>query len=258
MELAPSLLLTLKEHPIQRFDKCTLKWMGARKNPGFEDLVNQLGRLSAKARGLHLSSHDHFSNLIDSEKTLYVYWEPIGEENKTNRVIGFAKVAKSRLYLRNPENQSFIHDPLCFMDFYICPTVQRHGYGKKLFDYILEKEGVKAEECAFDNPTATFLSFLQKNYNLVDPIRQSNRFVVYEAFFETLEPELDNSDEFSISSSRLNSQRSSISSPLKSTRSETVDELIHRNFEPRQRRSAKPESAEGRKYERDFCHQNLW
>ncbi|KAI6173492.1 Alpha-tubulin N-acetyltransferase [Aphelenchoides besseyi] len=258
MELAPSLLLTLKEHPIQRFDKCTLKWMGARKNPGFEDLVNQLGRLSAKARGLHSTSNDHFSNLIDSEKTLYVYWEPIAEENKTNRVIGFAKVVKSRLYLRNLENQSFIHDPLCFMDFYICQPVQRHGYGKKLFDYILEKEDVKAEECAFDNPTAAFLSFLQKNYNLVDPIRQSNRFVVYEPFFETLEPELNGGDEFSTASSRLNSQRSSISSPIKSTRSDTVDELIHRNFEPRQRRSAKPESAEGRKYERDFCHQTLW
>lgn len=68
---------------------------------------------------------------------------------------------------------------------------------------------MSAAECAFDNPSKPFLSFLAKHYGLENPIWQSIRFVVFEQFFENLKPQAEAAGFSSKLNSRASSRRSS-------------------------------------------------
>ncbi|XP_069775455.1 alpha-tubulin N-acetyltransferase 1 [Narcine bancroftii] len=75
-------------------------------------------------------------------------------------------------------------EPLCVLDFYVHISLQRHGYGKELFDYMVQYEGIKPDHLAIDRPSSKFLSFLRKHYGLAATILQVNNFVVFESFFQ--------------------------------------------------------------------------
>lgn len=50
----------------------------------------------------------------------------------------------------------------------------------------LQVENAVAAEVAVDRPSQSMLNFMQKHYNLVDPIWQPNNYAVYPSFFEIL------------------------------------------------------------------------
>ncbi|XP_078272445.1 alpha-tubulin N-acetyltransferase 1-like [Rhinoraja longicauda] len=74
-------------------------------------------------------------------------------------------------------------EPLCVLDFFVHVSLQRHGYGKELFDYMIQYEGVQPHHLAIDRPSSKFLSFLRKHYRLAATIPQVNNFVVFDSFF---------------------------------------------------------------------------
>ncbi len=53
-------------------------------------------------------------------------------------VIGFLKVGVKRLYVHDSHGQVHERTPVCVLDFYVHESKQRSGYGKKLFDVMLE------------------------------------------------------------------------------------------------------------------------
>jgi alpha-tubulin N-acetyltransferase 1 len=53
-------------------------------------------------------------------------------------VIGFLKVGVKHLYVYDSHGQVHERTPLCVLDFYVHESKQRSGYGKKLFDVMLE------------------------------------------------------------------------------------------------------------------------
>ena len=61
--------------------------------------------------------------------------------------------------------------------------MQRVGYGKKLFEYMLEQEGACVEGLAYDNPTQSMNNFLKRHYGLQSCCDQANSFVTLEGFF---------------------------------------------------------------------------
>jgi alpha-tubulin N-acetyltransferase 1 len=73
--------------------------------------------------------------------------------------------------------------PLCILDFYVCEGQQRRGYGKSIFDYMLNSENVVPEYLAIDYPTEKSVKFLKKHYNLKNPNYQGNNYVIFEGFF---------------------------------------------------------------------------
>uniref|UniRef100_A0A8C6VA12 Alpha tubulin acetyltransferase 1 n=1 Tax=Naja naja TaxID=35670 RepID=A0A8C6VA12_NAJNA len=74
-------------------------------------------------------------------------------------------------------------EPLCVLDFYIHESLQRHGYGKELFHYMLQRERVEPYQLAIDRPSEKLLCFLRKHYSLSDTIPQVNNFVIFQGFF---------------------------------------------------------------------------
>ena len=73
-------------------------------------------------------------------------------------------------------------EPLCILDFYVHESFQRLGYGKKLFETMLENENVEPHNLAYDRPSEKFLSFLKKHYNLANYTPQPNNFVVFREY----------------------------------------------------------------------------
>jgi alpha-tubulin N-acetyltransferase 1 len=53
-------------------------------------------------------------------------------------VIGILKVGAKHLYVYDSQGQVHERTPLCVLDFYVHESKQRLGYGKRLFDTMLE------------------------------------------------------------------------------------------------------------------------
>ncbi len=64
-------------------------------------------------------------------------------------MIGFLKVGAKHLYVHDSHGQVHERTPLCVLDFYVHESKQRSGYGKQLFDVMLE----------VDRSTSIFLIF---------------------------------------------------------------------------------------------------
>ncbi|XP_049648974.1 alpha-tubulin N-acetyltransferase 1 isoform X2 [Accipiter gentilis] len=85
-----------------------------------------------------------------------------------------------------PQDRNGAHneaEPLCVLDFYIHESLQRHGYGRELFQHMLQSERVEPWRLAVDRPSEKLLAFLRKHYGLADAIPQVNNFVIFEGFF---------------------------------------------------------------------------
>ncbi|XP_051519738.1 alpha-tubulin N-acetyltransferase 1-like isoform X4 [Myxocyprinus asiaticus] len=146
-------------------------------------VIDELGKASAKAQQLpapitsaaKLQANRH-----------HVYLLKDGEQNGGRGVVvGFLKVGYKKLFLLDQRGAHLETEPLCVLDFYVTETLQRHGYGLELFDFMLKHKRVEPEQMAYDRPSPKFLSFLEKHYDLRNSVPQVNNFVVFGGFFKS-------------------------------------------------------------------------
>lgn len=55
--------------------------------------------------------------------------------------VGFLRIGHKHLYLSDPsdtQGRILQYEPLCVLDFFIEPEYQRSGFGRRLFDYMLQ------------------------------------------------------------------------------------------------------------------------
>jgi len=64
------------------------------------------------------------------------------KENSFASVVGILKVGPKHLYIYDANGRVHERTPLCVLDFYVHESKQRLGYGKKLFDTMLEVDNV--------------------------------------------------------------------------------------------------------------------
>jgi alpha-tubulin N-acetyltransferase 1 len=74
---------------------------------------------------------------------------------------------------------------VCVLDFFV--RKQRQGLGKLLFEETLEKENLRPEQLALDRPSEKFKAFMKKHYGLKNFRTQSNKFVVFDEFWNFTE-----------------------------------------------------------------------
>lgn len=58
-------------------------------------------------------------------------------------VIGILKTGRKNLFIRRANGEMHEMKPVCVLDFYVHETAQRGGWGKQLFDFFLDSEGVQ-------------------------------------------------------------------------------------------------------------------
>ncbi|XP_072406255.1 alpha-tubulin N-acetyltransferase 1 isoform X3 [Chiloscyllium punctatum] len=140
-----------------------------------------MGEASAKAQQLS-APITSASRMQSNRHRLYLLKDGLANHGK-GAAIGFLKVGHKKLFVLDGRGAHNEMEPLCVLDFYVHVSLQRHGYGKELFDYMIQYEGTKPHHLAIDRPSSKFLSFLKKHYGLAATIPQVNNFVVFESFF---------------------------------------------------------------------------
>ncbi|XP_013138080.1 PREDICTED: alpha-tubulin N-acetyltransferase-like isoform X2 [Papilio polytes] len=149
-----------------------------------EEIINSIGQMSTKAQGLKKNITTLEKLLLSPNNKLYILKDEKGNGG-AGEVIGILKIGMKKLFLYDKQNKLVIATPMCVLDFFVIDNRQRSGFGKKLFDYMLEDEKLKPYDLAIDGPSPKMLEFLKKHYNFNKVIRQSNNFAISEKFFES-------------------------------------------------------------------------
>uniref|UniRef100_A0A8C0C4J3 Alpha-tubulin N-acetyltransferase 1 n=1 Tax=Buteo japonicus TaxID=224669 RepID=A0A8C0C4J3_9AVES len=138
--------------------------------------------LPAQAQGLP-APVTSATRMEANRHVLYILRDADGRGAPKGAVIGFLKVGYKKLFLLDRNGAHNEAEPLCVLDFYIHESLQRHGYGRELFQHMLQSERVEPWRLAVDRPSEKLLAFLRKHYGLADAIPQVNNFVIFEGFF---------------------------------------------------------------------------
>nr|KAF6271190.1 alpha tubulin acetyltransferase 1 [Pipistrellus kuhlii] len=145
-------------------------------------IVDELGKASAKAQHLPVPITSA-SRMQSNRHVMYVLKDSSARPAGKGAIIGFLKVGYKKLFVLDDREAHNEVEPLCILDFYIHETLQRHGHGRELFQYMLQKERVEPHQLAIDRPSQKLLKFLNKHYNLETTVPQVNNFVIFEGFF---------------------------------------------------------------------------
>ncbi|KAG8199033.1 hypothetical protein JTE90_021046 [Oedothorax gibbosus] len=161
---------------------CNASWdiRVKKRKEELETVIDALGRASARAQNLHSAITTLKKLLNSSQQKIYI----IRDATQSRSVIGMLKVGIKRLFVRDDMGAHHEVDPVCILDFYVHESTQRCGFGHELFNAMLQAEGLKPEKLAVDRPSFKCLAFLEKHYNLRDPVQQNNNFVIYPGFLD--------------------------------------------------------------------------
>jgi len=139
--------------------------------------LNDLGELSGIAQKLNgpITSID---KLKESNNVLYVHKKVT--EGGVEVITGYIKAGYKNLFFYTAKGKvvEMSDVPVC-LDFFVHPDHQRHGIGKKLFDFMLQAMSRQACEFAYDRPSSKLTPFLWKHYNLCHQDVQPNRYAIY-------------------------------------------------------------------------------
>ncbi|GIX97046.1 alpha-tubulin N-acetyltransferase 1 [Caerostris darwini] len=151
-----------------------------RRKEQLEIILERMGVASAQAQNLN-SPITTLKKLINSsQQKVYI----IRDVNESRFIIGMLKVGMKRLFVCDEVGAYHEVDPLCVLDFYVHESKQRCGFGHELFDAMLKAEGLEPSKLAIDRPSFKCLAFLEKHYNLKQPLVQNNNFVIYPGFLD--------------------------------------------------------------------------
>ncbi|XP_073643926.1 alpha-tubulin N-acetyltransferase 1 isoform X5 [Tursiops truncatus] len=150
-------------------------------------IVDELGKASAKAQ--HLPAPITSASRMQSNRhVMYILKDTSARMAGKGAIVGFLKVGYKKLFVLDDREAHNEVEPLCILDFYIHESLQRHGHGRDLFQYMLQKERVEPHQLAIDRPSQKLLKFLNKHYNLETTVPQVNNFVIFEGFFAHQHP----------------------------------------------------------------------
>lgn len=150
-------------------------------------VINAIGSLSSVQR--------HFKSPITNADLFFA------KENDTiiikaqgNKVCGFIRVGYRDIYINTLNDVLEKVNLLCVFDFYVHFSCQRCGYGKELFDKVLQIYKTDPGLMAYDKPSKAMNFFLYKHYSLNNPIVQNNHMCIYYQLLLKLINESYNSD----------------------------------------------------------------
>ncbi|EQC37861.1 hypothetical protein, variant [Saprolegnia diclina VS20] len=148
-----------------------------------EAQIDRLGEQSAEAQGLRQPITSMV--LVQSPKSLdegHIV-HVLVDDRQNGEIVGYLKTGTKHLYYMTAAGAYKEMDPVCVLDFYV--VQQRHGHGAMLFRSMLERLQLRAKDLAYDRPSPKLGPFLAKYFGLRSFVPQSNRFVLFDAYFET-------------------------------------------------------------------------
>ncbi|XP_040399061.1 alpha-tubulin N-acetyltransferase 1 isoform X3 [Cygnus olor] len=116
-------------------------------------VIDELGKASAKAQGLP-APVTSAARMESNRHVLYILRDADGRGTTKAAVIGFLKVGYKKLFLLDHSGAHNEAEPLCVLDFYVHESLQRHGYGRELFQHMLKVNNFVIFEGFFSNRPA--------------------------------------------------------------------------------------------------------
>ncbi|XP_055487119.1 alpha-tubulin N-acetyltransferase 1 isoform X2 [Leucoraja erinacea] len=99
-------------------------------------VLDKMGEASAKAQQLS-AAITNASRMQVNRHRLYILKDSVANRGR-GAAIGFLKVGNKKLFVLDGQGTHHEMEPLCVLDFYVHVSLQRHGYGKELFDYMIQ------------------------------------------------------------------------------------------------------------------------
>lgn len=152
-------------------------------SPALAEAIDALGTASAHAQ--HLCHEITSAALFDAPQALEQRQTLLLARGDDDRVVGFLKTGVKHLFYVSRSGQYTEMDPLCVLDFYVDEAWQRRGVGLQLFQRLLQEENVTPDRLAYDRPSPKLFAFLRKHAGLSEHFPQPNRFVVFDAYFQS-------------------------------------------------------------------------
>jgi alpha-tubulin N-acetyltransferase 1 len=166
-------------------------------NPSLSSSLDAFGVASGIAQNLNyaITSVEKMSDTkaLTESHNLYLLL------SSTSTLIGYIKTGNKSLWMldyRTPKKGLEKCDSvLSVLDFYVDENLQRGGYGRQVFELMLDdirssnalssSGDVPVERLlAYDKPSEKMVPFLAKHYGLKDGELQSNNYVVYNEFWD--------------------------------------------------------------------------
>lgn len=143
---------------------------------GIAKIIDEIGTSSSKSQKLN-SIITTFAKFVSVRQNILV-------KIHKNEIIGFIKTGIKSLCYHDQKGKYTTIKPVCVLDFFVNENCQRLGFGKEIFDKVLEVQQLFPWQLAIDKPSNKFLNFLKKHYNLCKYFPQNNNFVIFDKFFE--------------------------------------------------------------------------
>ena len=170
-------ILNIDNNGFALIESSIISSINNKQNFYLSEIINCLGNSSNQERHLYkpaTTSHSFFNS--ENKKYLLLKIEK-------NLIIGFISYEYRPITLRNEFNLNYFSKIiLTINDFFIFRLYQRMNLGKKLFDKLIHIEGVKPVSMAFEFPNRAMINFLNKNYEISNPIHQVNNIITYSNF----------------------------------------------------------------------------
>ena len=100
-------------------------------------------------------------------------------------ILGYIKVGQKHIFYQDDDLGKMVEiDPICVLDFFVDPPMQRQGYGKQLFEFMLLQEKEAPHQLAYDRPSDKFIQFLDHHYHLQSYTPQFTNFVIFKDYFK--------------------------------------------------------------------------
>lgn len=163
------------------------------------EIIDAMGHASAKAQGLRkpITSYEklvcvplliiNFAQLDNPNHRIYLLSANSNSPSttRTTRVLGFLKMGSKHLFAMDETGRHLQISALCVLDFYVSEVCQRHGFGREIFECMLENEKELVDgphKLAYDRPSPKLQGFLRKHYGLCKRIPQANNFLIFKDF----------------------------------------------------------------------------
>lgn len=140
-------------------------------------IFDEIGNASSRSQGLS-TTITNYTRFIHSNHKIFIKFDK-------DCIIGYIKIGVKNLMHYDRLAKLRELSPPCVLDFFVFENMQRHGFGKVLFEKMLQIEKLEPFQLAIDRPSPKFLGFLRKHYGLFNFRSQTNNFVIFDEFFMT-------------------------------------------------------------------------
>ena len=172
---------------VSRWTAADMRRLDVHDRQRLAQVIAAMGRGSARAQGLQGPITDPHKLAARPDQRLYLAARVVHDDERGawTHVLGLIKFGRKRLFIYGDTGAMHEIEPVCVLDFFVHPSVQRGGIGRMLYDHgLADHPSERPHTLGYDRPSPKFIAFLAKHFGLRKYVPQVNNFVVFNKYFD--------------------------------------------------------------------------